>query len=105
MSTIPVTVTVDTGELREWAQRHADAGHHGVAHVLYQAAEGIESIPEQHDRELREQVAREIEAAAKARRTSADATAAARGGRRDVHADAVRLGLSEAVHIARGERP
>ncbi len=45
---VPVTVTVDAADLREWAGRHADSGHHGVAHVLYQAAEGVESITEQH---------------------------------------------------------
>lgn len=42
-----VTVTVDTDELREWAGRHADAGHHGVAHVLYKAARDGESLTEQ----------------------------------------------------------
>ena len=46
-----MTVAVDVDELREWAGRHADAGHHGVAHALYQAANGVESITEQHDRE------------------------------------------------------
>lgn len=50
---LPVTVAVDVDELREWAGRHADAGHHGVAHALYQAAAGVESITEQHDREAR----------------------------------------------------
>lgn len=50
---LPVTVAVDVDELREWAGRHADAGHHGVAHVLYVAAKGVESITEQHDREAR----------------------------------------------------
>lgn len=49
---VPVAVTVDAADLREWAGRHADSGHHGVAHVLYQAAEGVESITEQHDREV-----------------------------------------------------
>ena len=52
--TIRATVTVDVDELREWAGRHAVAGHHGVAHVLYQAAAGVESITEQHDREVAE---------------------------------------------------
>ena len=28
---IPVTVNVDRDELLEWAGKHADAGHHGVA--------------------------------------------------------------------------
>lgn len=51
MKTLHTTVTVDAAELREWAGKHADAGHHGVAHVLYLAAEGIESVTEQHDRE------------------------------------------------------
>lgn len=49
---IPVQVEISTDELREWAGRHADAGHHGVAHVLYKAAEGIESITEQHDADI-----------------------------------------------------
>lgn len=60
--TLTTTVTVDADELREWAAKHADAGHHGVAHALFKAAEGIESVPEQHERELREQIARDIEA-------------------------------------------
>ena len=59
---IPVQVEISTDELREWAGRHADAGHHGVAHVLYKAAEGIESITEQHDADI----------AAKALRDAAD---------------------------------
>lgn len=56
---LPVTVEVDANDLREWAGRHADAGHHGVAHVLYQAAEGVESITEQHDREVKAEALRE----------------------------------------------
>lgn len=36
--TLTVKVTVDTGELRHWAGKHADAGHAGVANVLYEAA-------------------------------------------------------------------
>jgi hypothetical protein len=51
--TIRVKVTVDTDELREWAGKHADAGHHGVAHVLYKAAEEGESLTEQALREAR----------------------------------------------------
>ena len=42
MSTIKIEIDVD--ELRHWAGKHADAGHHGVAHVLYKAAEGVESL-------------------------------------------------------------
>jgi hypothetical protein len=52
LQTVTVTVAVDSAELREWAGRHADAGHHGVAHVLFKAAEGVESVTEQHDREV-----------------------------------------------------
>jgi hypothetical protein len=52
--TIKVEVDVDVDELRHWADRHADAGHHGVAHTLYKAAEGIESLTEQALREARE---------------------------------------------------
>ena len=51
--TIRVKVTVDTDELREWAGRHADAGRHGVAHVLYKAAEDGESLSEQAVNEAR----------------------------------------------------
>lgn len=50
---LPVTVAVDVDELREWAGRHADAGHHGVAHVLYQAAADVESTTAQYEREAR----------------------------------------------------
>lgn len=49
--TIHVKVTVDTDELREWAGKHADCGHHGVAHVLYKAARDVESLSEQATRE------------------------------------------------------
>lgn len=48
---IHVTVTVDTDELREWADRHADMGNHGVAHVLYAAAKNGETLTEQAIRE------------------------------------------------------
>lgn len=51
--TLTTTVMVDADELREWAGKHADAGHHGVAHVLFLAAEGVESVAEQHIREAR----------------------------------------------------
>lgn len=54
--TIRVKVTVDTDELREWAGKHADAGHHGVAHVLYKAADDGESLSEQATREMRDQI-------------------------------------------------
>lgn len=50
---IPVTVNVDRDELREWAGKHADAGHHGVAHVLYQAANEVETITDQAIREAK----------------------------------------------------
>ena len=53
MSTIKIEINVD--ELRHWAGKHADAGHHGVAHVLYKAAEGVESLTEQALREAREE--------------------------------------------------
>lgn len=64
--TIHVKVTVDTDELREWAGKHADCGHHGVAHVLYKAARDVESLSEQAIREAvaaeRERIAQAIEA-------------------------------------------
>lgn len=50
---IAVTVSVDTDELRKWAGKHADAGHHGVAHVLYKAATDGEALTEQALREAR----------------------------------------------------
>ena len=57
MSTpIRVKVTVDTDELREWAGKHADAGRHGVAHVLYKAADDGESLSGQATREMRDQI-------------------------------------------------
>lgn len=46
-----VLVTVETDELRKWAGHHADKGHHGVAHVLYQAANQVETLGEQAARE------------------------------------------------------
>ena len=46
-----VTVEVDTDDLRHWADKHADAGHHGVAHVLYAAAKDGETLSEQVARE------------------------------------------------------
>lgn len=53
--TITVEVAVDVDELRHWAGKHADAGHAGVAHTLYKAAEGVESLTEQALREAREE--------------------------------------------------
>ena len=58
--TIYVHVQVDADELRSWAQRHADAGNHGVAHVLYKAAEDVETLTEQALREAREAGRREL---------------------------------------------
>ncbi len=62
---IHVTVEVDTDELRKWADRHADSGNHGVAHVLYKAASDGESLSEQTIRaaviEEGERIARAIE--------------------------------------------
>ena len=55
MSTVKVKIEIDVDELRHWAGKHADAGHHGVAHVLYKAAEGVESLTEQALREAREE--------------------------------------------------
>ncbi|GAA1812610.1 hypothetical protein [Nesterenkonia flava] len=59
-NTINVKVTVDSDELREWAGRHADAGQHGVAHVLFQAAKDAESISEQAIREVQEEAKAEL---------------------------------------------
>lgn len=51
--TIRVTVSIDTDELRKWADWHADRGQHGVAHVLYKAASDGESLTEQATREAK----------------------------------------------------
>lgn len=40
---IKLSVVVDTDELRKWADKHADAHNHGVATVLYNAAERLDS--------------------------------------------------------------
>lgn len=53
MQTIHVKVVVDTTELRVWADKLADAGIHGPAHVLYQAAAQGESLTEQAIREAK----------------------------------------------------
>lgn len=50
---LAVTVTVDTDDLRKWAEWHADRGHHGVAHVLYKAASEGESLSKQALREAK----------------------------------------------------
>jgi hypothetical protein len=39
-----VVVELDSDDLRMWADHHAGAGRHGVAHVLYKAAEEVERI-------------------------------------------------------------
>lgn len=57
--TMHVTVEVDTDELRRWADHHADAGNHGVAHVLYKAAKDGEALSEQALREARVEALRE----------------------------------------------
>ena len=54
-------------------------------------------------RQVREQVAREIETEAARRRRDADEYAAARGGTRDPHQDSIRAGFSLAASIARGD--
>lgn len=53
---------------------------------------------------VREQITRDIEAEAAVRRANADDIAAARGGVRDVHSDALRMGVGYAARIARGEQ-
>lgn len=55
------------------------------------------------ERQVREQVAREIEAEADRRRRDADETASARGGTRDPHQDSIRAGFTFAARIARGD--
>lgn len=66
--TIRVKVSVDTDELRRWADYHADRGHHGVAHVLYKAASDGESLTEQAIREARSEGAAEVRDDIRARR-------------------------------------
>lgn len=97
--TITVKVTVDTDELREWAGRHADAGHHGVAHVLYKAAEDGEALTDQALREARQ------EAGAKALRDLADAIdSTGYGWTSVVDAERFKSRLRDrAARIARGE--
>ena len=51
--TIRLQVQIDADELLRWAGRHADAGHPAVAHALYKAAEGIETLGEQAIREAK----------------------------------------------------
>ncbi|QDF17495.1 hypothetical protein SEA_PHROSTEDPHLAKE_51 [Gordonia phage PhrostedPhlake] len=43
---LTVQVAVAPDELREWAGKHADSGHAGVAHVLYEAATRYEKLIE-----------------------------------------------------------
>lgn len=40
---VKLHVAVDTDELREWADKHADMRHVGVAQVLYNAAERLDN--------------------------------------------------------------
>lgn len=70
MTTIPVTIEINSDELRKWADKHADAGNHGVAHVLYQAAKGVDSVSEQAIREAKAEALREAVSAADAGRRS-----------------------------------
>lgn len=53
-------------------------------------------------RQVREQVAAEIEAESAVRKRWANEASAARGGVRSHHDDGVRFGLDEAARIARG---
>ena len=53
MSIDRIQVAIDSDELRRWAERHADAGNHGVAHALYAAAADVESLSEQAIREAK----------------------------------------------------
>lgn len=59
MTAIHLTVTINSDDLRRWADWHADAGHHGVAHVLYQAANDAAGITAQHDAEVAAKALRE----------------------------------------------
>lgn len=43
-TTLSLKVVVDVDELRVWAERHADNGHQGVAHVLYEAIDRFETL-------------------------------------------------------------
>ncbi|NKT69474.1 hypothetical protein GS860_16080 [Rhodococcus hoagii] len=40
---IPVTVSIDTDEVRKWADKHADAHHPGIAMLLWDAADRLEA--------------------------------------------------------------
>ena len=61
VKTVKVKIEIDVDELRHWAGKHADAGHAGVAHVLYKAAEGVESLTEQALREARAEILDQVE--------------------------------------------
>lgn len=39
---VMVMVSVDTAQVRQDAERLADAGHHGSAHLLYKALEALQ---------------------------------------------------------------
>ena len=67
------------------------------------AAADITAALSNIERQVREQVAQEIEAEAARRRRDADEYAAARGGTRDPHQDSIRAGFSLAARIARGD--
>ncbi|NKV28231.1 hypothetical protein GS921_00360 [Rhodococcus hoagii] len=38
-----LTVSIDTDEVRHWAEKRADAHHPGIATLLYDAAERLEA--------------------------------------------------------------
>lgn len=48
--TIRVQVSVDTDELKKWADWHADHCHPGVAQVLYNASDSLETQASALDR-------------------------------------------------------
>ena len=104
-STLKVHVGIDSDELREWADWHTDAGHHGVAHILYQAANEAESLTEQALREARAAALRE--AADELDLPGSDATGYYSGGYVDGYHEAERHAeqrlRARADRIERGE--
>ncbi|WP_458681927.1 hypothetical protein [Prescottella equi] len=39
--TIRVTTSVHVDDVRDWAEKHLRAGHHGIANLLFDAAERL----------------------------------------------------------------
>jgi len=108
MSDIDLAEAVEAAA-RDRAERQNGRGSWATAdgYVRYAWLEGVyrevNAAAPHIERQVREQVAREIETEAARRRRDADEYAAARGGTRDPHQDSIRAGFSLAASIARGD--